>query len=673
MSADGEDANWLNDVDVFRVLADPDDDTDYNGELLGVGVDMPESDVYVDWRRDAFPDPLEDPHVSIYGSVDDLQQATGHRIENADGVDANEQLGDTTSAQADPLTNGHDLDPETGEGTCAATGKTIEAETMADLDTDCPHCKRPLSVFAQQADKVVNDAVPVTQSEWSVRELDGIAAEMDVLSRAEPAPGRVVWQSADNEIAYFASLPGKYRDRIGADAFVPPEAAAENAHTALAAHESQGRLADESVRRARQLIAHHEAGNPLPPEYIVELEAHLNQCESQFDWTAFEGDLPDSKMESALEYLSWGGATALDWTRGLVDEMEAADRVAQQAVVVDGALLTFGVGGTAVEDQDEYEAFADELVDEERATLIDLKTMSNPDASAVRYPPDLPDAHDPQILVRGADAETVADIMADYDGVNFDDPRDHEIAVDQQATGESAVAQQSALAGPAGPVTPSVDPSLDAVTKEGSNEIDVESLPDEYQAALEADDFLIYGKASIEQFDREDPPHSIKIEMDALEDALDRFFESEDAPGIISLYHDDIPVGVPVREYTLDEATTIQLESPEGEPERYEFEAGDTLTTHVEDGDGDGRPELWLLSNIAGDSEMAKEVRLRALDGQLNGYSVTIHRNRDRKTEDGRVVEACDLHAVTLGTSEIVKNAGSTFGVAEYQAFTPLH
>lgn len=75
-------------ADVYRVLADPDDDTEYNGDLLGIAVDFPESDVYVDWRREAFPDQLDHPHVSIYGSVEDLEQATGNVLEAAETVEA---------------------------------------------------------------------------------------------------------------------------------------------------------------------------------------------------------------------------------------------------------------------------------------------------------------------------------------------------------------------------------------------------------------------------------------------------------------------------------------------------------------------------------------------------------------------------------------------------------
>jgi len=425
-----------------------------------------------------------------------------------------------------------------------------------------------------------NYAALASVSEWTVRELDGIAREMDILSRAEPAPGTIVWQSADRAITYFAELPDKYEEEIGEGAFVPPETAAENARKALEWYETHpeefGAGADdgEGIRRARQIVDHYENDEPLAPEYVVEIQGYLSRSDAQDGRAELDDDVPDDQPwldDGYTAHLLWGGDAMLSWADDLVDEMEAVDEQEQQATTDDG-----------------WEA-------------------------------DGP-----------ATAVTQASVAAD----------------DLDTMG----------------------PLRSSITKEGSNEIDVESLPEEYQAALEADDFLVYGKASIEQYDRTDDP--IKIEMEALEDALERFFESESAPGIISLYHDDIPVGVPVREHTLDEDTTIQLESPGGEPERYEFEAGDKLTTHVEDGDGDGRPEMWLLSNLAGDSEMAKEVRLRALQGQLNGYSVTIHRNRDEETDTGKLVTQCDLHAVTLGESEIVKNAGSTFGVAEYQAFS---
>ncbi|MFC5135489.1 MULTISPECIES: XkdF-like putative serine protease domain-containing protein [Haloferacaceae] len=73
---------------VFRVTAPEEDADDYEDDVLAIGVDFPKSDVYVDWRNEVFPDELEDPHVSVYGSIADLDQATGNDTEQLDTLDA---------------------------------------------------------------------------------------------------------------------------------------------------------------------------------------------------------------------------------------------------------------------------------------------------------------------------------------------------------------------------------------------------------------------------------------------------------------------------------------------------------------------------------------------------------------------------------------------------------
>jgi hypothetical protein len=65
---------WFEDGSCYRVI-------DEDGEVVGVAVDFPESDVYLDWKRDAFDNELDHPHVSIYGSLDDARQATGNSFE----------------------------------------------------------------------------------------------------------------------------------------------------------------------------------------------------------------------------------------------------------------------------------------------------------------------------------------------------------------------------------------------------------------------------------------------------------------------------------------------------------------------------------------------------------------------------------------------------------------
>jgi len=218
---------------------------------------------------------------------------------------------------------------------------------------------------------------------------------------------------------------------------------------------------------------------------------------------------------------------------------------------------------------------------------------------------------------------------------------------------ESAVEMRGAVA-----TEQSLDPNT--ITKANSNEVDLDALEGELREAVEADDFYIYGKASIEQWDDDDPPTF--IQMEALDGALDRYFESDVAPGIISRHHQDIPVGKPVREFEFESDTTLEIDG-----ETYRFEAGDTARSHVEDADGDGRPELWLAANVDNETEMGKKTRVLAAQGDLNGFSVTVHRNRDEMTQEGRVVTDCDLHAVTIGTGEQIKNPGSEFDVASYK------
>jgi len=211
-----------------------------------------------------------------------------------------------------------------------------------------------------------------------------------------------------------------------------------------------------------------------------------------------------------------------------------------------------------------------------------------------------------------------------------------------------------------GAVTTEQSLSPTAITKRDSNEVDVEALEGELREAVEADDFYVYGKASIEQWDDDTPP--TYIDMEALEAALDRYFNSETEPGIISRHHQDIPVGTPVREFEFESDTTLEIDD-----EQYSFAAGDVARSHVEDADGDGRPELWLAANIGNSTEMGKKTRVLAAQGDLNGFSVTVHRNRDEMTSEGRMVTDCDLHAVTIGSDSDIKNPGSEFDVASYK------
>lgn len=211
-----------------------------------------------------------------------------------------------------------------------------------------------------------------------------------------------------------------------------------------------------------------------------------------------------------------------------------------------------------------------------------------------------------------------------------------------------------------------IDPS--SVTAKGSGGaerrlVDVKALPAEYQDAMEADHFVIYGRASVEQMDEDGQV----VDIDALEDALDQLFKS----GNISRRHKDVRVGEVLPEWDLDEAARIDLGD-----EVLEFDEGETLTTGanpdvVADARG-GEPdddEFWLVADIWADSEIAKDTRLRTMSGDLNGFSVTIYAKETEKSDEGgeKVVDA-DFHAVTIGSDDAIKNKASRYGLAEFKA-----
>lgn len=182
--------------------------------------------------------------------------------------------------------------------------------------------------------------------------------------------------------------------------------------------------------------------------------------------------------------------------------------------------------------------------------------------------------------------------------------------------------------------------------------VDEDELSEKLREGLEADDFVIYGKASVEQYDDDRPPQ--KLLMSAFEDEIERYIDE----GFISRQHKDVKVGEPLREYTLDEATEVDV------GDRVEsFEAGDTLETHI---DGD---ELWVVAQIYNDTELARDTRVGAMSGDLNGFSVTVFCEEWKNTSKGQEVNKLDWHSTTIGEDHQIKNGDSRFGVADYKAF----
>lgn len=231
--------------------------------------------------------------------------------------------------------------------------------------------------------------------------------------------------------------------------------------------------------------------------------------------------------------------------------------------------------------------------------------------------------------------------------------------------------QTKSVRGMFGPVTAPdgrgvLDPASVEEKEAGGAErrlVDEQSLPAEYKEAVEADHFVIYGKASVEQVDEDGQV----VDISALEDSLSQLLKS----GNISRRHKDVRVGEVLPEWDLEGDVAIDVGD-----ETLEFEEGDTLTTGanpevVADARG-GEPEedeFWLAADIWADSEIAKDTRLRSMSGDLNGFSVTIYaKETDEDGEGNERVTDVDFHAVTIGSDEAIKNKASRYGLAEFKA-----
>ncbi|MWG36945.1 hypothetical protein [Halomarina oriensis] len=69
---------------LFRVLRDEDRTrVETRDDVMGWGVQFPTGQCYVDWYREAYApeDRLDNPHVSIYGSLSDVEQGTGGTVQ----------------------------------------------------------------------------------------------------------------------------------------------------------------------------------------------------------------------------------------------------------------------------------------------------------------------------------------------------------------------------------------------------------------------------------------------------------------------------------------------------------------------------------------------------------------------------------------------------------------
>lgn len=182
---DGRIENLLKqmDVDVFQINAP--EDSDYEESVLAVGVDFPNHDVYVDWNLDAWgDDQLDDAHVSIYGSIEDLEQVADGEIEFLDTVSADKSLDKRRVYIDDPSEAPQDVQVQEGDQggyyyeTGDASGEQTDDDTDDEEEFEAPDLGEPLSfgdleedagvVVEVDGEQEVGNVISVTTAEETI-------------------------------------------------------------------------------------------------------------------------------------------------------------------------------------------------------------------------------------------------------------------------------------------------------------------------------------------------------------------------------------------------------------------------------------------------------------------------------------------------------------------------
>jgi len=128
-------------------------------DTIGIGVDFPNDAVYVDWNNEVFPDPLDNSHVSIYGSVDDLKTATGNVVESIGTVDAEGGMMDVaesvvTNAKAEYDVGGETIDLTPPDYMIDAAEAAAEAGDEGLIPSDCG-----TGVGDRRRDQILDDEI----------------------------------------------------------------------------------------------------------------------------------------------------------------------------------------------------------------------------------------------------------------------------------------------------------------------------------------------------------------------------------------------------------------------------------------------------------------------------------------------------------------------------------
>ena len=338
-------------ANVFEVRPAKGEESNYDSSLLGIGVQFPNSGAYVDWRTESFPDELEHPHVSIYGSVTDLEKATGNRVEMVAHTES--ELAARTSdefrsaltsvseaakhkyeAEAEADVSQGDIVVWNSQGERPAAGRVIETIDEGRYDTEL---SGDATVNAPAA--LIRLYRPSGDGEWSQTDVTvAHRTDTETLTVVEEWP-----EVARMQAAHLVDINGTEID------ISPPDYVVAAAEAALEAKEEYDELADCGTgvgeARARAIVNNDLAPsdftggeNTAIPDYLNSHEEDVNGIDSppgEWDeetWT--DGCGP-------VQYALWGGTAdgrALEWFSDKEAELETAMDEASAAGGTPGVL-----------------------------------------------------------------------------------------------------------------------------------------------------------------------------------------------------------------------------------------------------------------------------------------------------------------------------------------------
>jgi hypothetical protein len=332
-------------------------------------------------RRLDLPEPEDDDVAESYRTPADIEAAEageeGAPDEPLAGLFSDD--GDDRTL-ADPMTNGHQLDPETGVGVCEQTGEKITAETMGDLTADCPHCGDALSVL--------------------------------------------------NEDKSLADIPEKFTDGTGLseDDFVPTADVERVVEDVLAFIDEEGLPNPENQRegatRANQLKDHAANDDPLAVEFWQEISNFHARHRAQGNHECDESDLPEKAAESEFDDCYFDPGYFSDKTWGGDPGKEQADRIVEAIESTEGVSLSSAGGGTGnrprclggVTDRDLQHA------PEWDAPLLEMyRGVTDPESDPSRTLVSFAASEAPEfVLERIRDAVDQGAMFSEFDGISSD-------------------------------------------------------------------------------------------------------------------------------------------------------------------------------------------------------------------------------------------------------------